>query len=800
MSISSYLTGPNFSATVTGITATTDVTVPDLNVPSHTLTVTVLNADDTPAPGYTVSTSGAPGSPQPLPISGGLSATYSTMGTRPATTDTTGVATLTLLGTGSQGTLAIAKTGTPTINHPYTATGNTPLTVKLTAGVSVSGRVLVGGQPQPSAGVALYCGASSANGLTDEQGRFTVSVLPSGSCSMSISSYLTGPNFSATVTGITATTDVTVPDLNVPSHTLTVTVLNADDTPAPGYTVSTSGAPGSPQPLPISGGLSATYSTMGTRPATTDTTGVATLTLLGTGSQGTLAIAKTGTPTINHPYTATGNTPLTVKLTAGVSVSGRVLVGGQPQPSAGVSLYCGASSANGLTDQQGRFTVSVLPSGSCSMSISSYLTGPNFSATVTGITATTDVTLPDLNVPSHTLTVTVLNADDTPAPGYTVSTSGAPGSPQPLPISGGLTATYSTMGTRPATTDTTGVATLTLLGTGSQGTLAIAKTGTPTINHPYTATGNTPLTVFVSGGIWVVVPVDPQDYTDQDNITAGVEALVPSLPGSTTTNGDGNGDGTADAQQANVASLPILGSTEPGANDFVTVAAPGDTKLTNVHTQSPDSLEATNELPGGASLPEGLTAFKVELPEGPTGQDVIISIFTGSTDGVVGYAKLTPGPNGGLGTWSLLPNDRVTIYPNRVEIRLTDGGIGDADGVANGVIDDPGGPVIFTDSTPPTITIHVEGDEEPVTPPLLPTFLLGAEPTLSCSATDELSGLDGPCSTELVGGNANGVGTFTYTATARDKAGNAATATFQYRVIYRVDGFAQPINDPRPRA
>jgi hypothetical protein len=47
----------------------------------------------------------------------------------------------------------------------------------------------------------------------------------------------------------------------------------------------------------------------------------------------------------------------------------------------------------------------------------------------------------------------------------------------------------------------------------------------------------------------------------------------------------------------------------------------------------------------------------------------------------------------------------------------------------------------------------------------------------------------------VTGGNANGVGTFSYTATATDKVGNAASVTGSYRVIYRWDGFLQPIND-----
>ncbi|MCU1525476.1 MAG: hypothetical protein JWO18_2370, partial [Microbacteriaceae bacterium] len=74
-------------------------------------------------------------------------------------------------------------------------------------------------------------------------------------------------------------------------------------------------------------------------------------------------------------------------------------------------------------------------------------------------------------------------------------------------------------------------------------------------------------------------------------------------------------------------------------------------------------------------------------------------------------------------------------------------------------------------------------------------YTLGAVPAPTCTASDSFSGLSGSCVVSISGGNANGVGTFSYTARATDKAGNTGTATGTYRVIYRFDGFLQPIND-----
>jgi hypothetical protein len=95
---------------------------------------------------------------------------------------------------------------------------------------------------------------------------------------------------------------------------------------------------------------------------------------------------------------------------------------------------------------------------------------------------------------------------------------------------------------------------------------------------------------------------------------------------------------------------------------------------------------------------------------------------------------------------------------------------------------------INIDSTKPSITVSGVADGG--------TYTLGAVPAPSCTASDTNgSGLDGTCAITVTGGKANGVGTFSFTATATDKAGNTSTQTGTYTVIYRWDGFLQPIND-----
>jgi hypothetical protein len=96
-------------------------------------------------------------------------------------------------------------------------------------------------------------------------------------------------------------------------------------------------------------------------------------------------------------------------------------------------------------------------------------------------------------------------------------------------------------------------------------------------------------------------------------------------------------------------------------------------------------------------------------------------------------------------------------------------------------------PGIYIDQEKPTLTtadVNVQGG----------TYTLGTVPAATCTATDSFSGV-ASCDVKVSGGNANGVGTFSYTATATDKAGNTTTVTGSYKVIYRFDGFLQPIND-----
>ncbi len=261
---------------------------------------------------------------------------------------------------------------------------------------------------------------------------------------------------------------------------------------------------------------------------------------------------------------------------------------------------------------------------------------------------------------------------------------------------------------------------------------------------------------------------------ETDGVPSAVENQVPSLGSSGDATGDGNADGIQDANQENVTSLPSYGSTD----QWVTLASPIGTTLSNV---SAVNMAELPQPPPSMTLPEGVTDFVVTgVPE--VEPDQTISIYTESTVGLTGYAKYDNETG-----WAMLPAERVNIVDDhRVDITLTDGGIGDADDTVNGSIVDPGG-LVFDRVGPAVNVLGIEAGR---------SYVLGATPTATCSATDDQSGTIGPCSGVTKGGNTAGVGDFTYRATATDRAGNTTTTSVAYRVIYRFDGFGSPINDP----
>ena len=185
----------------------------------------------------------------------------------------------------------------------------------------------------------------------------------------------------------------------------------------------------------------------------------------------------------------------------------------------------------------------------------------------------------------------------------------------------------------------------------------------------------------------VTLKSDPFTSNDDDGVADALEAYAPNM-------GDGDSDGTPDYLQADVASLPddggALGSPE---KDYLTVAGPDGSEMFSVTTDDVTGARmawrgGSQVVPGppdGTQLLRGFLDFEVRnVTPGSTSKVVI---YYDSTAGMNSYSFYNPAN----GTWSQLPASRVKINPKSVELTLTDGGIGDVDGVVNGRVRHPGG-------------------------------------------------------------------------------------------------------------
>lgn len=149
-------------------------------------------------------------------------------------------------------------------------------------------------------------------------------------------------------------------------------------------------------------------------------------------------------------------------------------------------------------------------------------------------------------------------------------------------------------------------------------------------------------------------------------------------------NGDGNGDGVLDSAQPNVSSF------RNGADGgYLTLAVANGLNLADV-TRSP----APATVPAGVHLPQGLLGFSIQGV--PVGGQISLQLTIHSGDSPIGYWKFGPTSDNPTPHWYPFAFDGNTgaiVLDNRtVQLQLVDGGRGDSDLTANGVIVDPGGP------------------------------------------------------------------------------------------------------------
>jgi|GEM_PF-1249566 len=184
---------------------------------------------------------------------------------------------------------------------------------------------------------------------------------------------------------------------------------------------------------------------------------------------------------------------------------------------------------------------------------------------------------------------------------------------------------------------------------------------------------------------------------DSDGLPDDLESGAPN-------NGDGNLDGIADSIQENVASLPNAADGR-----YVTLAGDPDVLFGDVVAATNPSSENT---PPGIDFPVGFLEFTVAGIA--NGAATAVTLLLPPDTVAQSYYKYGPTPDDGTPHWYEFLYDADTgtgavITGNQVVIHFVDGARGDDDLSENGLVVDPGAPIIFTNQ-PPTARIAAPGD------------------------------------------------------------------------------------------
>jgi hypothetical protein len=182
--------------------------------------------------------------------------------------------------------------------------------------------------------------------------------------------------------------------------------------------------------------------------------------------------------------------------------------------------------------------------------------------------------------------------------------------------------------------------------------------------------------------------------SDQDGILDSVEEQGPN-------GGDANNDGIADSGQANVVSLP-----NSADGRFVTLVGPPGAAFSHVAAVVPPT-----------ALPERVLSlvdfFSFELSGiAPGGSATVVATLPAGVNPNA-YYKFGPTPTNAAPHWYLFDRDGPTgaeIVGNLAILHFVDGQRGDDDLAANGVIVEPGGPVLVQSSAVPSIESVVIND------------------------------------------------------------------------------------------
>jgi hypothetical protein len=245
-----------------------------------------------------------------------------------------------------------------------------------------------------------------------------------------------------------------------------------------------------------------------------------------------------------------------------------------------------------------------------------------------------------------------------------------------------------------------------------------------------------------------------------------------SGPGATITNSidsDGTcGSATTHSVTSSFELTPAIGT------GLVRIATtPDRATFVNYQAIDPATLPQTG-LPPGLTFPYGVFAWQAFLTPGPSLPIAITFPASIATASPIEYWKFDPV----IGWFDLCHHVTCTLSPDErtLSFTITDGGVGDLDGVVNGIIHDPGGLGLSGDAnTPPTLSLPAGITAEAA-------GAAGASVTFAVDASDAE---EGPLAASCAPGSGAlfPLGMTTVNCTATDADGATASGAFTVTVV-----------------
>jgi hypothetical protein len=208
--------------------------------------------------------------------------------------------------------------------------------------------------------------------------------------------------------------------------------------------------------------------------------------------------------------------------------------------------------------------------------------------------------------------------------------------------------------------------------------------GTVITHIPFTISGTSSDNISVDH-VTVTIDGTPVTVTGTTSWSAPSGTLSNALHTITATAFDSDGNSASKTIQVTVNTVIINSQSVSVASATGKGSVSSSTDVGTFTSFTPVSSSTQSNLPSGVTFPYGLFSFTISVPFGQTVH--VTQTYPSQVPASTKYWKLISG------VWTD-ETSLISISGKTITLTLKDGGLGDSDGLQNGIISDPGGPSI----------------------------------------------------------------------------------------------------------